>query len=99
MTDPLSPGPTPAPAPPAGGVKRLIGGFLMVLGILWMLLCGACTALATFGSVPALLSGSGSGQDAVGGGVALVLTFIAIGVGSALPGIAMFFIGRALRRP
>src|SRR4051794_203246 len=97
MTDPLSPGPTPTPQ--TGGVKSLVGGFLMVLGILWMLLCGACTLLATFGSAPSLFSGSGGGGDALGGGVALVFIFVAIGRGGALPGIAMFFIGRALRRP
>jgi hypothetical protein len=97
MTDPLAPGPTPAP--PSGGVKSLIGGFLMVLGILWMLLCGACTLLASFGAAASLFTGASSGHgDAVSVDVTLVLTAIFVGVLGATPGIGMFFIGRALRR-
>lgn len=71
------------PNPPPT-VSRFIGLILVAVGTLWLVLTGLCTAVFAVG-----VAGEGNLNDI--GGV------LSIGVPSALIGIAIYAIGRALR--
>lgn len=73
-------------------VREAFGWLLFVLGALWLLLTGGCTLVFLVGSVASLFTAP---RDAFG-----VLTMVTIVGGIAVaPGLAMFLIGRHLRRP
>ena len=70
--------------PPGSDLARLTGLILVVVGTLWLVLTGLCTAVFAVG-----IAGEGNLNDI--GGV------LSIGVPSALIGGAIYAIGRWLR--
>lgn len=76
--------------------KRLWGSVLVLLGGLWMLLCGTCTAAFI---IPSLLAPGEIGPGAVGGWLLGFLLFAAVGLLGAIPGILALVLGWQLVRP
>ena len=73
-------------------VGSAIGWLLLILGGLWLLLTGGCTLVFLVGSIASVFT---SPRDALG-----VITMVTMVGGLAIaPGLAMFLIGRHLRRP
>ena len=70
--------------PPGNDLARFIGLILVVIGALWLVLTGLCTAVFALG-----IAGEGNLNDV--GGV------LSIGVPSALIGGAIYALGRWLR--
>lgn len=92
--------PSPSPDQDAGiATRRFFGNLLVMLGVIWMVLCGGCTAVfVIMGLVGAVTSAiSDSRPDAVLSILPTFLLFGLVGLIGALPGIGLFFIGRAIR--
>jgi hypothetical protein len=70
--------------PPASDLSRLVGRILIVIGVLWLVLTGLCTAAFAIG-----LLGEGNLGD-----VSVILT---IGIPSAVIGGVIYAIGRWMR--
>jgi hypothetical protein len=90
-----TPSPRTPPLRPEPSVRRFFGGLLLALGILWMALSGACTLLFVGATVVSALTGSGSFGDIT----QMLPLELVIGVAGIAPGLAFFFIGRALLKP
>ena len=67
----------------------------MAVGALWMFLCGACTL---FFVVSGAVQGVRSSPDNRADDVPLMIMFGIIGLVGAMPGFAIFVIGRVIRR-
>ncbi len=70
-------------------IVRLFGAFLMAVGGLMAALCGLCSLAFVMGTVA-----SGTGLDAMGGMLVLVLVLGGLPVGL---GLLIFYAGRRLR--
>jgi hypothetical protein len=93
--------PSPSPDHDAGiATRRFFGNLLVMLGGIWMALCGGCTVVVVIielvGAVTSAVSGSSPG--AVLTVLPEFLLFGLIGLICALPGIGLFFIGRTIRQ-
>jgi hypothetical protein len=81
---------------PDHAVRRFFGAGLMAVGIVMMVLCGACTALVAVFIVPAgisslitMISGQGAGS--------FILLWLATGVLPTAVGFGVFRVGKRLR--
>lgn len=72
--------------------KRLLGYILVTVGILWMLLCGACTGLVFAITI------SMNRPEIAEVASAMVLPLI-IGLVGAAPGLLLLLVGRSILRP
>jgi len=71
-----------------GPVAKLFGGLLMAVGVLMVGLCGLCSAFF-------LVSTIGGASSGVGSMVMLALVFGGVPIAA---GVALFIVGRNLRR-
>lgn len=71
--------------------KRLLGYILVTVGILWLLLCGACTVFVW------MLTASMNGHFPTEPGP--ILFPLLIGAVGAAPGLALLLAGRSVLRP
>ena len=82
----------PQPEPDRG--RLFLGGLFMVVGGIWAGLCGACTLAFAGTGIWAVVTARGSSND----GASIVGMALFVGFIFTAPGVAVFFLGRSIRR-
>ena len=72
--------------------KRLWGHILVTVGVLWLVLCGACT---TLGVVVLVSMTSAYPNEMIG----ILVQALVIGLVCAAPGLLLFLVGRQMAWP